>query len=180
NELVQGGQPVLVIGATGEGWVVKVALADRDAVRVDAGNTAVVEFDAFPGLRFPGHVSRIDSAADPQTGTFEAEIDIAPQGVRFARGLVARVELSLAGTGGAASGTVVPVAALVEADGPEAAVYVIDEHAGVARRRPIEVGPIIGERVVVRDGLTAGERVVTDGAAWLTEGAPVRLVDEHG
>ena len=59
-----------------------VALADREAVRVDAGNTAVVEFDAFPGRRFPGRVSRIDSAADPVTGTFEAEIEVAPQQVR--------------------------------------------------------------------------------------------------
>ena len=181
DELVQAGQPVLVFGATERGWVVRVALADRDAVRVDAGNSAVVEFDAFPGRRFAGRVSRIDSAADPVTGTFEAEIDIqpAPQ-VRFARGLVARVELSLAGPGPNAPSTLVPVTALVEADGAEATVYVLDAQAGVARRRPIEVGPIVGERVVVLSGLTAGERVVTDGAAWLSEGAPVRLVDEQG
>ena len=75
---------------------------------------------------------------------------------------------------------VVPVTALVEADGPSATVYVLDERAGVARLRPIEVGAIVGERVVVRRGLEAGEQVITDGAAWLREGAPVRLVDEHG
>ncbi len=180
NELVQGGDPVLVIGSTAEGWVVRVALADRDAVRVDAGNVAVVEFDAFPGRRFTGRVSRIDSAADDRTGTFEAEIDVDPQGARFARGLVARVELALTGTDAATTGTVVPVTALIEADGLAATVYVVDEQAGVARLRPIEVGAIVGERVVVRRGLKAGEQVITDGAAWLREGAPVRLVDEHG
>jgi RND family efflux transporter MFP subunit len=180
DELVQAGQPVLVFGATARGWVVKVALADRDAVRVDAGNTAVIEFDAFPGRRFPGRVSRIDSAADPITGTFEAEIDVEPNGERFARGLVARVELSLAGAASAAEDTLVPVTALVEADGAEATVYVLDEQAGVVRRRPIEVGAIVGERVVVLNGLRVGERVVTDGAAWLSEGSPVRLVDERG
>ena len=126
DELVQAGQPVFVFGGTERGWVVKVALADRDAVRVDAGNVAVVEFDAFPGRRFPGRVSRIDSAADPLTGTFEAEIDVEPQQVRFARGLVARVELSLAGAGETAPNTLVPVTALVEADGSEATVYVLD------------------------------------------------------
>jgi len=180
DELVQAGEPVLVFGATERGWVVKVGLADRDAVRVDAGNAAVVKFDAFPGRRFPGRVSRIDSAADPLTGTFEAEIDVEPQGERFARGLVAKVELSLAGTGSAASDTLVPVTALIEANGPDATVYVVDEQTGVARRRPIEVGAIVGERVVVLRGLRAGEQVVTDGAAWLSEGARVQLVDEHG
>jgi membrane fusion protein, multidrug efflux system len=180
NELVQGGEPVLVIGATGEGWVVKVALADRDAVRVETGDAARITFDAFPGRPFEGQVSRIDSAADPQTGTFEAEIDVAQQGLRFARGLVAKVELTLSDAGPAVSGTVVPVTALVEADGPSASVYVVDEQASVARRRPIEVGPIVGESIVVHRGLTPGERVITDGAAWLSEGAPVRLVDEQG
>ena len=179
DELVQAGEPVLVFGGTARGWVVKVALADRDAVRVDAGNAAVVEFDAFPGQRFPGRVSRIDSSADPLTGTFEAEIDVEPQGQRFARGLVAKVELSLAGAGKAAD-TLVPVTALIEANGPDAAVFVLDEQTGVARRRSIEVGAIVGERVVVLRGLRAGEQVVTDGAAWLSEGAPVQLVDEHG
>jgi RND family efflux transporter MFP subunit len=180
DELVQAGQPVLVFGGTARGWVVKVGLADRDAVRVDQGNPAVVEFDAFPGRRFQGRVSRIDSSADPLTGTFEAEIDVEPQDARFARGLVARVELSLAGTGSGTSDTLVPVTALIEADGPDATVYVVDEQAGVARRRPIEVGAIIGERVVVLRGLRAGEQVVTDGAAWLSEGARVQLVGEHG
>ena len=181
DELVQAGEPVLVVGATGRGWIVKVALADRDAVRVDAGNAAVVEFDAFPGRRYAGRVSRIDSAADPITGTFEAEIDIEPQGDRFARGLVARVELSLDGRRGvAAADTLVPVTALVEADGADATVYVVDEQAGVARLRPIEVGAIVGERVVVLRGLAPGEQVVTDGAAWLREGAPVLLIDEQG
>lgn len=180
NELVQGGEPVLVIGATGEGWVVKVALADRDAVRVEAGAAARLTFDAFPGRPFEGRVSRIDSAADPQTGTFEAEIDVAQKGARFARGLVAKVELTLSDAGRAVSNTVVPVTALVEADGPAATVYVVDEQASVARRRAVEVGPIAGESVVVHRGLEPGERVITDGAAWLREGAPVRLVDEHG
>jgi RND family efflux transporter MFP subunit len=180
DELVQGGQPVLVIGVTGTGWVVRVALADRDAVRVSAGNTATVEFDAFPGRRFEGRVSTIAAVADPQTGTFEAEIDIDPQGVRVARGLVAKVELTLGEPGGSAHGTVVPITALVEANGPTATVYVLDEQAGVARRRPIEVGAIVGERVVVVSGLEPGERVITDGAAWVREGAPVRVVDERG
>jgi RND family efflux transporter MFP subunit len=177
SELVQGGQPVLVLGATGEGWVVRTALADRDAVRVNLGDEAEVSFDAFPGRRFAGRVTRIGSSADPYTGTFEVEIEVVPDGARFARGLVAKVELAL-GAGGEASQTVVPVTALVEANGPAAIVYVLD--AGVARRRTVTVGPIVGERVVVIAGLDPGEQVVTDGAAWLSDGRPVHVVPDAG
>jgi RND family efflux transporter MFP subunit len=178
SELVQGGQPVLVLGATGEGWVVRTALADRDAVRVNLGDEASVAFDAFPGRRFAGRVTRIGSSADPYTGTFEVEIEVVPDGARFARGLVAKVELALGDGDG--TQTVVPVTALVEANGPAAIVYVLDAGAGVARRRSVTVGPITGERIVVVAGLDPGEQVVTDGAAWLTDGRPVRVLPDAG
>ena len=178
SELVQGGQPVLVLGATGEGWVVRIALADRDAVRVNLGDTATVSFDAFPGRSFAGRVTRIGSSADPYTGTFEVEIEVAPEGARFARGLVAKVQLAIRGEQGDEAQTVVPVTALVEADGPAAIVYVLDSSAGVARRRTVTVGQIAGDRVVVIAGLVPGEQVVTDGAAWLTDGRPVRVVSD--
>lgn len=176
SELVQGGQPVVVLGATDAGWVVRAGLADRDAVRVDTGDDAVVTFDAFPGRRFAGHVARIGSSADPYTGTFEVEIDVSPDGARFARGLVAKVEIALRGAANGAARTLVPVTALVEANGDSATVYVLDAGAGVARRRAVTIATIVGERVVVLAGLAPGEQVVTDGAAWLVDGRPVRVV----
>jgi len=176
SELVQGGQPVIVLGATDAGWIVRVGLADRDAVRVSLGDAAIITFDAFPGRRFDGRVSRIGSSADPYTGTFEVEIDVGPDGARFARGLVAKVEIALQGASGATAQTLVPVTALVEADGPVATVYVLDPAEGVVRRREVTLGPIVGERVVVVTGLEPGEQVVTDGATWLSDGRAVRVV----
>ena len=176
SELVQGGQPVLVLGATEEGWIVRVGLADRDAVRVNLGDAATVSFDAFPGQEFAGRVTRIGSSADPYTGTFEVEIDVVQGGARFARGLVAKVAIELQGAANPAAQTVVPVTALVEANGPAGTVYVLDPAADVARRREVTVGTIVGDRVIVLSGLVPGEQVITDGAAWLTDGHAVRVV----
>ena len=50
GELVQPGQPVVVLGATGSGWVVRIGLADRDAVRIE------------PGAARRGHVRRLSRA----------------------------------------------------------------------------------------------------------------------
>jgi RND family efflux transporter MFP subunit len=181
NEVVQPGQPVLVLGGASGGWVVRAALADRDAVRVDVGDTAGISFDAFPGREFAGRVTRVGSSADPVTGTFDVELEVAADGARFARGLVARISLAIGdGSGTASRQTVVPVAALVEAQGSTATVYVFDTGAGVARRREVTVGPIAGDRVVIMKGLATGEQVITDGAAWLTDGKPVRLADPAG
>lgn len=177
GETVQAGQPVVVLGATGSGWVVRIALADRDAVRVEPDAAAEVTFDAYPGRVFPGKVTRIGAAADRLTGTFEVEIEVTPEGARFVRGLVAKVAMPLAAVPDVASdATVVPVSALVEADGPRGVVFIIDRERNVARRKDVTLGPILGERVVVTAGLVVGEPVVTDGATWLTDGRSVREV----
>ena len=180
DELVQGGQPVLVIGSTGAGWVVRAALVDRDVVRANIDDDAIVTFDAFPGREFAGRVARIASSADPQSGTFEVEVEIANGDARFARGLVAKVALELAAVEGDTERTVVPLTAVVEANGASATIYVHDATAGVARRRQVAVGAIVGERVIVISGLEPGEQVITDGAAWLTDGRAVRVASDGG
>ena len=89
------------------------------------------------------------------------------------QGLVAKVVIA---DEDAQSVPVVPVTALLEADGRAALVFV------VARRRPCEARR--GEdrpaaRRSHRDrhaGLAAGDRVVTDGAAWLDDDAAVRVL----
>jgi len=181
GELVQAGQPVVVLGSTTSGWVVRIGLSDRDIVRVDAGTTAQVQFDAFPGRAFEGRVTRIGAASDRMTGTFEVEVEVQPEGARFARGLVAKVSLPLAQMAEVSTtATVVPVTALVEANGLHATVYVLDATGNVARRKDVTIGPILGEQVVIAEGLTVGESIITDGAAWLTDGRAVRVIADQG
>ena len=180
DELVQAGQPVLVLGATGAGWVVRTALADRDVVRIRSGNAASVRFDAFPGREFPGTVRRIAPAADPRTGTFEVEVAVSADGVRFVRGLVAQVELVLPPAPAPDGHAVVPVTALIDAEGDSASVFVFDPQVRVARRKHVTIGALVGDRVIVSAGLEPGEQVITDGAAWLTDGRAVRDVDDRG
>jgi multidrug efflux pump subunit AcrA (membrane-fusion protein) len=44
----------------------------------------------------------------------------------------------------------------------------------------VTVGAIVGERVIVIAGLEPGEQVITDGAAWLTDGRAVRVTGDAG
>lgn len=175
DELVAPGQPVVVLGDTSGGWIVRASLADRDIVRVRTGDKASVTLDAYPGLQFDATVTELASAADPMTGTYEMKLAIDPQGRKFVQGLVAKVEMT--GDPDAAV-TVVPVQALLEADGTEAVVYVVAtrEEREVAERVAVRIGRLVGDRIEVLEGLQGGERVVTEGAAYLREGVPVRVV----
>jgi multidrug efflux system membrane fusion protein len=175
NELVAAGQPVLVVGDTSGGWIISAALADRDIVRVRVGDTARVRLDAYPGQVFPATVSELASAADPMTGTYEMKLSISPDGTRFVQGLVAKVEM----TGAAGSNvSVVPVQALLEADGSEAVVYVVArrDNGEVAQRVAVRIGRLVGDQVEVLGGLAGDERVVTEGASYLRDGQAVRVL----
>jgi RND family efflux transporter MFP subunit len=172
NEVVQPGQTVLVLGGANRGWIVRIGLADRDAVRTHLGDLARVEFDAWPGQVFAGRVSNISSAADSGTGTFTVEVQIDSGGARFVQGLVAKVALTPQGS---SQVKVIPVQALLEANDKEAGVFVLDEAAHEVHRVSIEIGRMNSGRIEVLRGLDAGAQVVTDGAAFLENGEKVRV-----
>ncbi len=173
DELVAAGQPVLVVGNTGGGWIVRAALSDRDVVRVQVGMTAEATLDAFPGRHFAATITEIAAAADPQTGTYELKLAIDPQGEHFVQGLVAKVVIP---DQDAVSVPVVPLTALLEADGRAALVFVVAE-SGRAKRVPVQTGRLLGERIEIVTGLSPGDRVVTEGAAWLDDDDAVRVLD---
>jgi RND family efflux transporter MFP subunit len=172
GELVAAGQPVVIVGGADQGWIVRIGLADRDVVRVHAGDAATVTFDAWPGRTFAGRVANVAASADPATGTFTVEVAVVPGDAPFVQGLVAKVALNP--TPGAPT-TVVPVQALVEANGSEASVFVYDAAHSIVRRVSIQVGRLSGTDVEVLGGLEPGALVVTDGAAFLENGEAVRI-----
>jgi RND family efflux transporter MFP subunit len=173
GENISAGATVLVVGSRGaaHGHVLEIGLADRDAVSVRKGDPAVARFEALPGREFAGRVARIGAAADPVTGTYEVEIALDDAGT-LAAGLVGRVEVRPAH---GAPATLVPIEAVLEADGAEATVYALSADGSRAERRRVTVAFIEGDRVAVADGLEGASRVLTDGAAYLDDGAAVRV-----
>jgi membrane fusion protein, multidrug efflux system len=71
----------------------------------------------------------------------------------------------------------VPIEAVVEADGDSGTVYTIARGAAPprARRVPVAIAFVRGAQAAVRAGLEGVTEVVTDGAAYLEDGAPVRI-----
>jgi len=52
------------------------------------------------------------------------------------------------------------------------------ERAGRAHRHRVAVRTLVGDRVAV-EGLAADARVIGRGAAYVTDGAPVRIMDDE-
>jgi membrane fusion protein, multidrug efflux system len=171
GETVDPGTTVLVLGSQARGNVVEVGLADRDVVSVRKGDPALARFDVLPGKEFRGRVTQIAGVADEGTGAYGVEITLG-DGRNLVAGLVGRVEIQ---PGIAAPATLVPIEALLEADGDEATVYALSADGTRAERRRVTVGFIAGSNVAVAGGLEGVTAVLTDGAAYLDDGVVVKV-----
>jgi multidrug efflux system membrane fusion protein len=171
GEVVAPGHPAFQLSTARQRARVRVALADRDALDVTLGDAARVVFDARPAQSFRAHVSEIAGTASPGTGTFAVELtlDEAPAG-GLPAGLTAKVEIARVEAASAS----VPLSALVDGEGSRAAVYVVDGQR--ARRVPVALSFLAGERAFVASGLEQLSAVVDQGAAQLSDGAAVRVV----
>lgn len=173
GEQVPPGQPVVVVRTARRGMIARVSLADRERLRVAVGDAAQVRFDAASEQVYRGTVRVVGVAPSPMTGAYEAEIAL-DGGDALPSGLVGTAILEPAARArDRRASPVLPVEALVEADGDSAAVFVVGD-GDVARRRTVRIGPMTDGRVLVRAGVQAGERVVIAGGAYLADGLRVK------
>ena len=183
RETVAAGQPVLVLGRLDRGWVVKSGLAAKDAVRLAVGGAADVALDAT-GTHYEGQISRIGAASDARTGTVEVEVTL-PGAKALVSGMVARLDFKLQssphGANKATDDTVartaplvLPLSAVLEGDGGRARVFVLE--GDKVRRIEVRTGALHDGSIEVVDGLAPGAQVVVEGAAWLDDGAAVRVL----
>jgi multidrug efflux system membrane fusion protein len=172
GELVSSGTTVLTLASSARGAVVRVGLPDRDVVQVQVANPAVVRFDAYPDRVFVGRVTEIAAAATPGTGTYPVEITL-PGADTLPNGLVGRVEIRSAN---ARPVDVVPIEAIVEADGGRGTVYVLAGDGRHTERREVRIAFTDGRRVGIAEGLRGAQAVVTEGAPYLNDRDPVRVL----
>jgi RND family efflux transporter MFP subunit len=174
NELVAPGQPVILFGSSGEEWILRAAVNDRELIRLRIGDPARVTFDAYPDVEFSGRLSEVAESADPMSGSYEVELVVEPGGHRLISGFVADIDI-FPTTGG--EHRVIPIDALVEADGDRGTVYTVDREAGRARAVHIVIDHMFNGRVAVSSGLENVREVVTDGAAYLADSSLVSIAE---
>jgi membrane fusion protein, multidrug efflux system len=172
NEMIATGYPVFVFGTDARFWKIKTGLADRDFVKIQLGDSAKVTMDAWPDVIFNAVVSQISESANPMTGTYEIELELQSNGYKLASGFVANLEIHPARQ---QMFYVIPVESLVQAEGHTGYVYVVNDSM-IVRRVKVEVLAVYGSDVTISRGLEKVTGVVTEGAAYLSEGDHVEII----
>ncbi len=173
HEQVASGSPVLVMASYDKGWVIRTALADRDAVRLHLGDTAAILLDAIPGQTLNGSVSEIAAAPNPMNGTYEVEIRLDSEIRQAMTGLIGKVLIVPSSD---ISSTLVPVEALIGADGSRGYVFTPTPDGAAARRVQVSITYLRDGKAGLSERLGDITSVITAGATKLSDGAPIAIV----
>ncbi|MEM0996894.1 MAG: efflux RND transporter periplasmic adaptor subunit [Bacteroidota bacterium] len=175
GEMISPGMPVLMVSHTGGGgmFVLKVGLPDKDIVRLQPGDSAHLEFDAFPGEKFTAQIGTIAPQADPMTGSFAVELELESRGFPMRHGFVGKAEI-FPRSGGAYYK--VPIDAVVEANENEARIFLVDPETQTVAATTIPSGRIGPDYVLVDTSAIRLDRpVVLAGANYLEDGQKIAI-----
>lgn len=163
GELAQPDKLVFTVADLSRLWI-EANLFEKDLGRVKTGAEAVVTVDAYPDESFQGKLTYIAAVVDKESRTVQARVEVANPGGRLKPEMFATAAIRTSRTNGAAGkgkALLLPQDAVVLMQGQPTAF--VEEH-GAFEPRAIELGDKLRGRVVIKRGLTAGERVVTAGA----------------
>ena len=136
-----------------------------EAVRVISGATAT---------EIPAHIVAIDARVDPTTRNAVVRAELPDLAQLPAPGSSVRVQVPL---GPARDAVVVPVSALRKGPGGDHVFVLAAGKDGKTRAqlRLVKSGPVLGDDIVIVDGLAAGERVAASGSFKLRDAALVAV-----
>jgi cobalt-zinc-cadmium efflux system membrane fusion protein len=153
-------QPVMTIADLSTVWV--AADVPESYIRlVKLGEAFEVRLNAYPGEVFHSRVARIADSVDPANRTLKVWTELENRQGRFRPemfGTVRHVE-------SIQDAPVVPAGAVVQMEGREAVF--VEDAPGRFRLTPVKTGKRSDGRVPVVEGITAGVRIVVDGAMLL-------------
>jgi multidrug efflux system membrane fusion protein len=171
GQVVAAGQTVARLALPGAKEVV-IAVPESLRAAVAASRGFVVAANALPGRSWKGTLRELSPSADPATRTYAARITIADAGEELALGMSARVGTAAVPTAGVS----VPLTA-VHSRGEQPQVWLVDAQ-GTVRSRAVVTRGFAGDRMVVEQGLQAGDVVVVAGAQLLRAGQKVRVQEK--
>jgi HlyD family secretion protein len=170
GETAASGAPLITVMDT-SALLAKIHLSQPQAQFLKTGDPAYV---AVPGLPDPvsGKITLVSPALDPGSTTVEVWVRL--ENPKGALRPGTSVHVSIAGRT-APKAIVVPLESIVVATSGKSTIMVIGSD-GVAHQTPVDTGIADAGQIQILTGLSAGQQVVTTGAASLDDGTHVKVV----
>jgi RND family efflux transporter MFP subunit len=154
NMYVQPETMLYTVADLSDVWVL-AQVFQSDAGKIKPGDPAEVTVDAYPGRVFNGRVDYILPQLDMNTRTLPVRLVFANPGLKLRPGMYVNVRAKLP----IGRQLVVPASAAFHS-GTKTLVFV-SSGAGNIEPREVELGPQVGDELVVTKGVKAQEQIVT-------------------
>jgi len=169
GEVIQADREILRVADLSSVWVIG-QVYEKDLARIKVGNGASITSEAYPGRVFRGQVSYVDPTLDPATRTAQVRIELANPGQTLKIGMY--VNVAFATLGGTESAIAVVSSNAVQNINNQQVVFVALNEPNVFAMRPVRLGTEANGRYPVLEGISVGDRIVTEGsfllrAEWL-------------
>ena len=197
---VAAGQTILNTISTEDPMAVDILANEKQIGRFIAlQNQQKAQNDSTFSLQLPdntilpatGQIYTIDRGVNPQTGTITVRLTFSDKGQQLRSGMSVKLRVRNTDT---SMQLVIPAKAIVEQMG-EYFVYVVRDTAIAtpaepgkqqepaksaphAIQRKVTLGPSIADRVIVKNGLDAGDKVIVDGVQKLHDGSLVKQAEK--
>ncbi len=163
GDYVQMSSPVLTVANNGSLEVVTY-VSENDAREIAVGQPVSIE-------QASGVVTRIAPALDPVTKKIEVRVGVSdPKGLINGQSVLVSIVRTRVSSGDTARITI-PIAA-IKVESERTVVFTVD--TGILVAHEVELGALLGDRVVISAGLTLDMRIVVD-ARGLREGEKVEV-----
>lgn len=176
GEMVSPGTPVFRL-INKQSKKVELGVPARYAGQIEIGDKTEVWFDFDTDTRYELPVSHIGNTIDPTNRTFSVEIEMPSDLNQIKIDMIANVRLE---TERVENVIVVGEEYVYQKHG-DSVVYVAgqdEEGNSIANERIVTLGPNYGNNVVIQDGLTSGEELITLGSSYLQDGSRIVKVEE--
>lgn len=160
--------------------LVNFTLPEQNRSRLHVGQAVRIESDAFPDRAFDGVITTVDPQVSAETRAIKIQATLDNPNRELLPGMFANVRVVLP----AEPNVVVIPETAVDYTLYGDSVFVVRQQAGkdgapalIATRVPVETGPRAANRVEIRRGVQAGDRVIVSGQLKLSNGAAVAIAD---
>ena len=171
GQVVAAGTPVVKLARTAEKEV-RVSIPEDQIEVLRQVTDLAVKTWANSNVAISGRLRELSPIADPATRTYTAKISLPRAGPEIRLGMTATVQFAAP----ALPGIHLPMTALVNSK-EGTAVWVVE--SGVVKLVSVQVASATGTDVLIAQGLSAGQSVVTAGVNQLRPGQKVSLLGQE-
>lgn len=178
--VVQGGmassaQPAVVI-AEDSRVKINASVSEDVFAGLHTGDSAGVQISVLSDEVKSAKIVSLPAAANQQTNLYDVSVSV-PSGTEPAIGAFATVIFY---TDRRENTLSVPTECVLTGNDNERYLFTVDESGTTAKRVTVETGLVGKTQTEITSGLSEGDRVVTKGQSYLSDGSAVRVVTSDG